>query len=167
MSDPEKFKKYLGKEKYYHDFLVFFQKEMEKNGWEDVLNRYFFAGTEEADDLLGRLFAGMFWSLYARKLTEMMEGSCIHLSTSDSELNSSNQPSSLKHWHKPVCTSLGRATSYSKQRQPPNGVGLSVTRQFPSSWMRSKPTQNSPMQRTGMIRTKFVTEFSSVLQKRC
>ncbi len=59
MSKPESFKKYLGKEKYYPDFLVFFQGEMEKNGWENVLNECLFAGDEKADDLLGRMYAGV------------------------------------------------------------------------------------------------------------
>jgi hypothetical protein len=59
MSDPEHFQKYLGKEKYYIDFLVFWQSEMEKKGWENVLNEYIFAGSEKADDLLTRMYAGM------------------------------------------------------------------------------------------------------------
>jgi len=58
MSNPEHFKQYLGKEKYYHDFLAFFQEEMESKGWENVLNEYVFAGDERADDLLGRMYAG-------------------------------------------------------------------------------------------------------------
>ncbi|CZS97033.1 related to HypA-like protein [Rhynchosporium agropyri] len=60
MSDPEHFKKYLGNEKYYHDFLVFFQKEMESRGFETVLDEFLFAGTEKADDLLGRMYGGFF-----------------------------------------------------------------------------------------------------------
>lgn len=59
MANPENFKKYLGEEKYYHDFLVFWQNEMEKKGWENVLNEYVFAFDERADDLLGRVFAGL------------------------------------------------------------------------------------------------------------
>lgn len=58
LNDPEEFKKYLGKENYYHDYLVFFQNEFEKKGWENVLNEYVFAGDERADDLLGRLYGG-------------------------------------------------------------------------------------------------------------
>jgi hypothetical protein len=58
MTNPEHFKKYLGKDKYYHDYLVFFQKEMEQKGWENVLNEYLFAGDERADDLLTRTYAG-------------------------------------------------------------------------------------------------------------
>lgn len=64
MSDPENFNKYAGKEKYYFDFLVFWQRELDNSGWENVLNEYVFAGTEKADILLGRLFAGMLSSFY-------------------------------------------------------------------------------------------------------
>tara|TARA_R110002060_G_scaffold15316_3_gene21359 strand:- start:719 stop:1090 length:372 start_codon:yes stop_codon:yes gene_type:complete len=59
MSNPDHFQKYLGNEKYYHDFLVFFQMEMESKGYEEVLNEYLFAGNEKADDLLGRMYGGM------------------------------------------------------------------------------------------------------------
>jgi hypothetical protein len=58
MHDPERFQTYLGREEYYHDFLVFFQDEIDKKGWEDVLNEYVFKGDERADDLLVRMFAG-------------------------------------------------------------------------------------------------------------
>lgn len=58
MSNPELFKKYLAKEKYYKSFLVFWQGEIEKKGWENVLNEYVFAGGEMADDLLTRFYAG-------------------------------------------------------------------------------------------------------------
>jgi len=58
MSNPELFKKYLGQGKYYHDFLIFWQKEMENKGWENVLNEYVFAGNDRADDMFARLYAG-------------------------------------------------------------------------------------------------------------
>jgi hypothetical protein len=58
MSNPEHFKKYIGDENHYQDFLIFFQSEMEKKGWKNVLNEYLFAGTEFSDDLLGRTYAG-------------------------------------------------------------------------------------------------------------
>ncbi|KAG0646521.1 Questin oxidase [Hyphodiscus hymeniophilus] len=58
MSNPEHFQKYLGKEKYYRDFLIFWQNEMEKSGWEDVLNKNLFEGGERANDLLTRMYAG-------------------------------------------------------------------------------------------------------------
>lgn len=62
MSNQELFKNYLGKPKYYEDFLRFWQDEMEKKGWENVLNEYVFAGDERADDMLTRLYAGAFSS---------------------------------------------------------------------------------------------------------
>jgi hypothetical protein len=59
MADPEHFKKYLGQGRYYHDYVTFFQKEMEKKGWENVLNEYLFSDTAQANDLLGRTLGGM------------------------------------------------------------------------------------------------------------
>lgn len=58
MHKADRFKTYLGKEQYYHDFLVFFQKEIDQKGWQDVLNEYLFARDERADDLLVRMYAG-------------------------------------------------------------------------------------------------------------
>lgn len=58
MHDPERFKTYLGHEKHYHDFLVFFQKEIESKTWQNVLNEYLFANDERANDMLCRLYAG-------------------------------------------------------------------------------------------------------------
>ena len=60
LGNPENFKKYLNKEKYYKDFLTFWQNEFEKKGWENVLNEYVFAGDERADDLLGRFYGGLY-----------------------------------------------------------------------------------------------------------
>jgi hypothetical protein len=58
MHKPDRFKSYLGDEKYYHDFLVFFQKEINAKGWENVLNEYLFANDDRANDMLSRLYAG-------------------------------------------------------------------------------------------------------------
>jgi len=58
MRTPELFKKYLGKGKYYPEFLIFFQNEMSQKGWENVLSEFLFSGDERAEDLLARLFAG-------------------------------------------------------------------------------------------------------------
>jgi hypothetical protein len=58
MHDPARFKTYLGKEQYYHDFLVFFQQEMETKGQHTVLHEYLFATDARADDMLARLYAG-------------------------------------------------------------------------------------------------------------
>jgi hypothetical protein len=58
MHDSERFKTYLGKEQYYHDFLQYFEEEISKKGWETVLNDELFKGDARSDDLLARLFGG-------------------------------------------------------------------------------------------------------------
>ncbi|KAF2467859.1 uncharacterized protein BDR25DRAFT_291277 [Lindgomyces ingoldianus] len=58
MHVPERYKSYLGDEKYYHDFLVYFKDEIEKKGWQEVVNDYVFKGDERADDMLVRMFGG-------------------------------------------------------------------------------------------------------------
>jgi hypothetical protein len=58
MHNPERFKTYLGKEQYYHDFLVFFQQEIDAKTWQKVLNEYVFARDERAEDMLSRMYAG-------------------------------------------------------------------------------------------------------------
>ncbi|KAI9744191.1 MAG: hypothetical protein M1818_002343 [Claussenomyces sp. TS43310] len=50
--------RYLGQEERYHDFLIFYQTEMERKGMDRVLEEYLFSGDEKADDLLARMFAG-------------------------------------------------------------------------------------------------------------
>lgn len=58
MRGAEIFKKHLGDEAYYYDYLVFFQQEMETKGWTHVVNEYLFSETEIANDMLVRTFAG-------------------------------------------------------------------------------------------------------------
>lgn len=59
MSIPDNFHNHLGKQNYYHDFLAFWQREIEAKGWKDVLKERVFAGDAKADDMLGRMFAGI------------------------------------------------------------------------------------------------------------
>jgi hypothetical protein len=49
---------YLGKGKYYPDFLKFFQDEIEEKGWEKVLHEYVFKGDKRSEAIFERLFAG-------------------------------------------------------------------------------------------------------------
>lgn len=58
MHEPDRFNAYLGDEQYYHDFLVFFQGEIDSKGWQNVVNEYLFTRDERADDMLARLFSG-------------------------------------------------------------------------------------------------------------
>ena len=62
LHDPEKFKQHLGDESWYHEYLEFFREEIEKKGWEGVLNEYLFSFDERGDDLLVRMYAGTFLS---------------------------------------------------------------------------------------------------------
>ena len=56
--DPANFHKYLGNERYYHEYLVFFQEEIGKKGVEEVINEYLLKGDERAEDLLVRTYSG-------------------------------------------------------------------------------------------------------------
>lgn len=58
LADVEGFKKYLGRDEHYQSFVVFFQDEIDKKGWQAVLNEYLFARDPRADDMLARLFGG-------------------------------------------------------------------------------------------------------------
>ncbi|KAK1538483.1 HypA protein [Colletotrichum paranaense] len=59
LHDWDRAKKYLGKEKHYPDFLLFFQREIERlGGWEAALKEHLFKGDERADDMFQRMFAG-------------------------------------------------------------------------------------------------------------
>ena len=60
MADREKFKEFLGNEKYFHDYEVYFTKEIDEKGWQAVLNEHLFAGDDHAERLLTRMFAGFY-----------------------------------------------------------------------------------------------------------
>ena len=58
LQDYEKFQKYLGNERYYHDYLLFFHSEIEKKGYQTVIHDYCLKRDERAIDMLVRLHAG-------------------------------------------------------------------------------------------------------------
>jgi len=62
MSDPWLFKKYLNNERYFHDYEIFFRKEIEKHAgnYGAMLQEHLLADTPQAKDLLIRMFAGFF-----------------------------------------------------------------------------------------------------------
>lgn len=88
--------KYLGKDQYYPDFLAFFQREIERKGWEAVVSEYLFSGTEAAEDLLVRLYAGVLHPLlqlmYAMEwkqpaiVAEALAQTCVHHANLKKEL---------------------------------------------------------------------------------
>lgn len=67
LDDRAKFMSYLGPGKYYNDFLTFFANKIEQLGWQETLQKYVFAGTEQAEDLLVRMFSG-----FLRKCPKMI-----------------------------------------------------------------------------------------------
>ena len=56
----ENFDESLGHEDLYAAWLVYFEDEISRKGWEETLNKDLFAGTKSADDLLGRTFEGVY-----------------------------------------------------------------------------------------------------------
>lgn len=58
--EKHQFQDYLGKEEHYPNFLVFFQREIDDQGVEAVVNEHLFAGDDHAEDMLVRLFAGTY-----------------------------------------------------------------------------------------------------------
>lgn len=58
MSDPKIFKRCLGKEENFKNFEKFFMGEITKLGYEEVLQKYMFNGSEVADDILWRMYQG-------------------------------------------------------------------------------------------------------------
>ncbi|KAL8849575.1 MAG: hypothetical protein Q9221_005449 [Calogaya cf. arnoldii] len=58
LHDPATFLKHLGQEKYYRDYLVFFQDEIDQDGHEEVIKNYMLKGDERANAVLVRMYAG-------------------------------------------------------------------------------------------------------------
>lgn len=44
--------------RYFHDYVAFFEAEMDKKGSQAVINEYLFSRDQRSDDLLVRMFAG-------------------------------------------------------------------------------------------------------------
>lgn len=79
MTDLDKFKEFLGKEQYFHDFEIFFRHEIETKGWEAVVNEHVFAGNAHADRMLTRMLAGELQSAFTSKgapLAYLDQGFC-------------------------------------------------------------------------------------------
>ena len=50
MAEPETLKSFIGKEEYFLDFCAFFEQEIEKLGYEDVLQKYLVGDYDIAKD---------------------------------------------------------------------------------------------------------------------
>lgn len=56
--EKDTFKKYLGQQEHYGNFLTFFQQELSTKGVAATLEEHVFAEDEHAEALRGRLFSG-------------------------------------------------------------------------------------------------------------
>lgn len=113
--------RYLARDQHYPDFLAFFQREIErrKGGWEAVVSEYLFSGTEAADDLLVRLFAGVLHPLiqlmYAVEwrqpaiAAEALAQTCAHNDNLKKELFAAERMANERY---------GRASSGAARRMP-------------------------------------------------
>jgi hypothetical protein len=60
MQDPVKFKEFVGKEEYFLDFCQFFERELEKFGSGEVIQRYLVGSSDVAKNLFPRIYHGMY-----------------------------------------------------------------------------------------------------------
>lgn len=60
MADPETLKTFIGKEEYFLDFCAFFEQEIERLGYEDVLQKYLVGDNDIAKDIFPRIYHGAF-----------------------------------------------------------------------------------------------------------
>jgi Questin oxidase-like len=74
MGTPEGYKRYLGDEDYFLSFTAFFEREIANLGYEEVLQKYMFGGTEVADDLLARMYHGQSKTIHGALVTK--RGQC-------------------------------------------------------------------------------------------
>jgi len=58
MQDLAKFKEYVGKEEHYLDFVEFYEREIEKYGYQEVLQKYLLGDSEIAKSIFPRLYQG-------------------------------------------------------------------------------------------------------------
>lgn len=58
LSNPTTFRKHLGDENYYKDYLKYFQDQIAEYGIPATLDKFCFCGDELAEDMFPRLFGG-------------------------------------------------------------------------------------------------------------
>lgn len=127
MSNRANFKKYMGGNERYVDYLRFFEAEIQKRGAHAVAQEYLFSGNAGVYNMGNRIYAGEF--LLPRpgqcQLTVQRQTLSIRPSISAVPLNSTTPPSSRKP---------SPAQPYTK-----NGPATSSTRRAPSPPRRPKP----------------------------
>lgn len=58
MATDEGIRKYRGSLDHFLDFTTFFEREIDRLGYQAVLQKYMVGGSEIADDILGRMYHG-------------------------------------------------------------------------------------------------------------
>ena len=93
LHDPDKFQSHLRVNNitYYHNYLVFFQNEIEEKGYKEVLDKYIFCGDDSANIVFARLFSGELTMHCWYGHTDFpLQVLCIHSFISDSVWSSSS-----------------------------------------------------------------------------
>ena len=60
MAEPETLKSFISKEEYFLNFRAFFEQEIKKLGYEEVLQKYLVGGNDIAKDIFPRIYHGAF-----------------------------------------------------------------------------------------------------------
>lgn len=68
MADPTAMKEFIGKEEHFLDFCEFFERELEKYGPAEVLQKYLVGDSELAKNLFPRMYHGEYCSDRMRKI---------------------------------------------------------------------------------------------------
>ena len=71
MADPEKIRSFIGKEQHFLDFCAFFEQEIERLGYEDVLQKYLVGDNDIAKDIFPRMYHGDYQLAPFAKFTDL------------------------------------------------------------------------------------------------
>ena len=96
MAEPETLKSFIGKEMHFLDFCEFFEQEIERLGYEDVLQKYLVGDNDIAKDIFPRIYHGPFQSCPFTKVSDLsnaVEATYMASCTSGSVLNLHRRPS--------------------------------------------------------------------------
>jgi hypothetical protein len=58
LETDEGFRKYLGSQDHFLDYTAFFEKQIDRLGYQEVLQKYLVGGSELADNILARMYHG-------------------------------------------------------------------------------------------------------------
>ncbi|KAG6356660.1 hypothetical protein INS49_014534 [Diaporthe citri] len=121
--------KYLGRGQHYPDFLAFFQREIEQKGWEAVVTEYLLSGSEAAEDLFVRLYAGVLHPLiqlmYAMEwaqpaiVAEALAQTCVHHDNLKKELFAAENMANEAHGRAPAARMPSIASLLREVRDQP------------------------------------------------